>query len=51
MDMNLFDSNEEQELGRIAPLALRMRPSALSEFLGQERLREDDTCQDYFSHN
>ena len=33
---SFFDMNREQEMKKESPLALRMRPSALSEFVGQE---------------
>ena len=36
--MDLFDYNLQQEKGQGAPLAARMRPSALHEFVGQEHL-------------
>ena len=36
--MDLFDYNLQQEKGQGAPLAARMRPSALHQFVGQEHL-------------
>lgn len=36
--MDLFDHNLEKKKGQEAPLAARMRPSALDEFVGQEHL-------------
>jgi len=33
---SFFDMNREQEMKKESPLALRMRPSDLSEFVGQE---------------
>ena len=36
--MKLFDFQEEEQLKKDAPLAVRMRPRNLSEFIGQEHL-------------
>jgi len=33
---SFFDVNREQEMKKESPLALRMRPEDLSEFVGQE---------------
>ena len=35
---DLFDHQREQQLRRIAPLADRMRPRSLEEFVGQEAI-------------
>jgi len=34
--MNLFDHNRQQQIDRDAPLAARMRPRTLDEFIGQD---------------
>lgn len=36
--MNLFDFSKEEELKKSAPLAMRMRPRTLDEYIGQEHL-------------
>jgi len=36
--MNLFDHAAQEEIGREAPLAARMRPRTLDEFVGQESI-------------
>jgi putative ATPase len=36
--MNLFDYSHQQRLAKDAPLALRMRPRTLDEFVGQEEI-------------
>lgn len=36
--MNLFDYSKEQHLKKSAPLAMRMRPRSLDEYVGQEHL-------------
>ena len=41
--MNLFEHRMERDLGRIAPLAERMRPRNLAEFVGQEHILGPDT--------
>jgi len=43
MDMSLFDDSQAEELNKDAPLAWRMRPQALDEFLGQEKILGDGT--------
>src|SRR6202050_4022583 len=34
--MDLFAASRKKKLGRVAPLAVRMRPRTLDEFVGQE---------------
>ncbi len=41
--MTLFEHRMERDLGRLAPLAERMRPRKLSEFVGQEHIIGPDT--------
>ena len=41
--MNLFEHRMERDLERMAPLAERMRPRDLSEFVGQEHILGPDT--------
>ncbi len=41
--MTLFDHRMERDLSRLAPLAERMRPRNLAEFVGQERIIGPDT--------
>lgn len=36
--MNLFESNRQQRLKKEAPLAVRMRPRSIEEFVGQEHI-------------
>ena len=38
MDLSLFPENLDQEIEKGAPLAWRLRPSTLAEFLGQEKI-------------
>lgn len=35
-DFNLFDFNREQQKEKDSPLAMRMRPETIDEFVGQE---------------
>ncbi len=41
--MNLFEHRMERDLERMAPLAERMRPRSLAEFVGQEHILGPDT--------
>ena len=41
--MNLFEHRMERDLNRLAPLAERMRPRSLEEFVGQEHVVGRDT--------
>mgnify|MGYP006868261635 CR=1 FL=1 len=38
--MDLFEYNREQEMKETGPLAYRMRPRSLEEFVGQEEIVE-----------
>ena len=38
MDMDLFADQHQEARARVAPLAMRMRPRTLDEFVGQEHI-------------
>lgn len=38
VNMNLFELNKEEILGKAAPLAQRMRPANLDDIIGQEHI-------------
>ena len=49
--MNLFDHDIEKNFHTTAPLAARMRPRSLDEFVGQEKIIGGETSRKNYDSN